>query len=242
MSKIFLVLLSFLSFVVPASAREKGVSINPDRTIAVVGPITGRTSFLMIDVLSAYAAASKEPVDIIFDSPGGDLLTGYLVVDRMESLRRQGIKLRCFVRTIAASMAFQMMLHCDERYATPHAVVLWHPVRVFWMGPLTATDANIIGTQLASANEGILDDLRTHLNMPEEQLMWHYTQETLHQAASLAKLAPDFFAYVGYNIVNLYDTEDEAAVTKQPATEEDDSADNTIKPGTIVYLHERFMP
>jgi ATP-dependent protease ClpP protease subunit len=236
MSK-FLVLLSFLLLAVPASAwgKKAGPTIDLTRTIAVTGPITGRSSFAMIAHLSGLAAASKEPIDIIFDSPGGDLFTGYLVVDRMESLRRQGIKLRCFVRTIAASMAFQMLLHCDERYATPHAVVLWHPVRVFWMGPLTATDASILSTQLATANEGIIADLREHLQISEEQLLWHYTQETLHQAKALDKLAPGFFTYVGNSIVNLYN--DEAA----PTAAEEASLEDSIKPGTIVYLHERFV-
>lgn len=237
--KLFLTLLAFFVMEIPASARELAVTIDTTRTISVVGPITGRSSFLMIDHLSLLSAASKEPIDIIFDSPGGDLLTGYLVVDRMESLRRQGIKLRCFVRTIAASMAFQMLLHCDERYASPHAVVLWHPVRVFWMGPLTATDATIIGTQLAAANESILEDLRAHLKMPEEQLMWHYLQETLHQAVSLSKLSPSFFTYVGYDIANLYD--DEAAIALKQEEQEEEAMDNTIRPGTITYLHERFV-
>lgn len=240
MKRVLILFLLLLSVTTPSSARERkaGVSINLERVIEVVGPITARSSFAMIEQLSILALANKSPIDIVFDSPGGDLITGYLVVDRMESLRRQGIQFRCFVRTVAASMAFQMLLHCDERYASPHAVVLWHPVRVFWLGPLTATDANIIATQLTAANEAVLSDLKEHLAMPEEQLMWHYTQETLHQATSLDKLIPGFFSYVGNNIVNLHEDE---AMSEKEMGEESTSTENLLRSGTLIYLHERFV-
>lgn len=227
--KFLFLLLSFLV----STTSVASVKLNPKRTIEVRGAITPASASVMATSLRNMEADKTLPVDIIFDSPGGDLLFGYLVVDRMESLRQQGIKLRCFVRSVAASMAFQMLLHCDERYATPHALLLWHPVRVFWMGPLTADYAEIIATQLTTANEVVMDDLRKYMSgMKEETLLWHYKQETLHHAKILDKMLPGFFTYVGNDFVNLHSKELKEEV---PSDSEDMSS------GTLMYIHETFL-
>lgn len=231
--KFLLMLLSFL-VTASASATKHGVKLDPKRTIEVRGAITPASARDMASALQEMEKDKTKPIDIIFDSPGGDLLFGYLVVDRMESLRQQGIQLRCFVRSVAASMAFQMLLHCDERYATPHAVLLWHPVRVFWMGPLTADYAKIIATQLDTANEVVMDDLRKYMSrMDEATLLWHYNQETLHHAKILDKMLPGFFTYVGDNFVNLH--------SKEPAEEAASSETEDVSQGTLMYIHETFL-
>lgn len=230
-----IVLAMLLSTTASAGTPRTPLTVNGTRVVSVYGPMTGRSMVLFMNNLDVLYERDKEaPIDIILDSPGGDLFYGYLAVDKMESLRRQGIKFRCFVRSFAASMAFQMLLHCDERYAAPHAAILWHPVRVFWMGPLTAADASVMMTQLNIANQTVLDDLREHLPLPDEQLMWHFEKETLHHARELDKLAPGFFDYVGYNIVNLY-------LNEGVSDEEDEDTENKLNIRSIIYMHEMFL-
>lgn len=227
-------LLLLLSMMLSKAAWAAPIKLDPKRTITVSGAITPMSASFMAQSLAAMEKDKTKPVDIIFDSPGGDLLFGYLVVDRMESLRQQGIELRCFVRSIAASMAFQMLLHCDKRYATPHAVLLWHPVRVFWMGPLTADFAKIIATQLDAANEVVMDDLKKYLSkMDEATLLWHYNQETLHHAKILDRLLPGFFTYVGNNFVNLH--------SKEVAADTAELGEDTMSTNSIIYIHETFL-
>lgn len=232
--KKILALAIILLFTAGAKADKKKLAINKEKAILVEGPITGSSVRSMRDQIAELEESGDKTIDMVFNSPGGELLSGYLLVDRMDAARAKGITIRCFVRGVAASMAFQMLLHCDERYATPHALLLWHPVRVFWMGPLTATDAELMAKHLGFANETVLNDLRTHMvDLSEEDLMWHYQQESLHQAVSLDLIAPSFFNYIGADIGNIY----EVGVDKDKSK----AASKEMDQRNIIYIHERFM-
>jgi ATP-dependent protease ClpP protease subunit len=235
MKKIIAVLFIVVSMLA-AKHEEKKVTIDLDRTIYVEGAITGVSSRNAIETITRLEKDKSRPIDIVFNSPGGELLAGYLVVDRIEAARSKGITVRCFVRGVAASMAFQMLLHCDERYAAPHALLLWHPVRIFWMGPLTASDASLVAKHLGSANRTILAELKKYMSeLPIKELMWHYRQESLHQAVSLNRMVPSFFDYIGSDIVNLY--EPSSAVRGRSQGEDEDS----LNVNNINYIHERFL-
>lgn len=224
-------ILGLILFLITSAVQAAPV-INKDRVILVEGPITRNTTGFMRGEIEALEKDTSKPIDMVFNSPGGELLSGYLVVDRMEAARAKGVTIRCFVRGLAASMAFQMLLHCDERYATPHALLLWHPVRLFWMGPLTAADAKLVARHLGSANRTVLDDLRKHIpDLSEKDLLWHYNQESLHQAVALARIAPSFFTYVGSDIGNIY--------TAGAAPFEEDASN--IDQRNLIYIHERFL-
>lgn len=217
-----------------AKSAKKEVSIDEGRVILVEGAITGSTARNMVNEIDRMEKDTSRPIDLVFNSPGGELLSGYLVVDRMEAARAKGVKVRCFVRGLAASMAFQMLLHCDERYATPHALLLWHPVRIFWMGPLTQADASLIAKHLKSANRTVLDDLKKHLpDLSIKDLLWHYQQESLHQAVSLDRIAPRFFDYIGNDIGNMHS----AGTSDSRAGRQD----NNLDIRSIIYIHERFL-
>lgn len=233
MKNLILVSVLFLLAWSSSSQAAGPTRVNNKTAIMVEGPIIGGLVAHILDELALAETNKVKTVQMVFDSPGGSLHFGYLVVDRMESLRRQGVHFECFVRTLAASMAFQMFLHCDERYAAPHALVLWHPVRVFWQGPLTEKDARITARQIGEANKAVLADLREHLPMSKKDLLWHYENETLHHAASLDKLAPGFFREVSNDIVNLYSTE--------PSTLPGEKVENSVGSRDILYIHESFI-
>ena len=207
-------------------------SIDKDRVILVEGAITRRTTEAMRQEITEMEKDTSRPIDMVFDSPGGELLSGYLLVDRMEAARAKGVKIRCFVRGLAASMAFQMLLHCDERFATPHALLLWHPVRIFWMGPLTAADAVLVAKHLKAANRTVLDDLKKYLtDLSPQDLLWHHRQESLHQAVALQRIAPNFFTYVGNDIGGIHEA---------GAPDFEDDRKN-MDQRNLIYIHERFL-
>lgn len=210
------------------------VSLDPTRTILLSGPIGGEAMDIVIHAANKLAKEDKEkPIDIVLDSPGGSLIAGYLMIDKIEHLKAQGVKFRCFVHSVAASMAFQTLLHCNERYATPHAVLLWHPVRVFWRGPLTEADATRVAAGIKVSNKIVLEDLKKRLtSISEENLLYHFETETLHQASALAELAPKFFDYIGYDIENLFETKGLAAST---------AGIFFSQRNEIMYIHERFI-
>lgn len=228
-------ILTVLFTMLTSSMALAGTTLNPERTIVVSGPITGSIVGPVIDTMNKLALKDKDaPIDIVISSPGGSLVAGYLIVDRMEALRAEGVLFRCVVRSVAASMAFQMLLHCDERYSTPHAFLLWHPVRVFYQGALTADLAKVAAVQMAHSDKMIRDELYSNLPLPKSVIDWHFTNETLHHARNLHKMAPGFFVEVSSKIGNTFLDEDVAL--------------NTAKVGgffldetSIQYIHEQFI-
>ena len=213
-----------------ASAKPE-VALNPERTIVLAGVITDSVVGPMIEAMTQLSKTGKD-VDIIVSSPGGSVIAGNLMVGRMVQLRNSGVKFRCVVRDLAASMAFQFLLFCDKRYATPHAFLLWHPVRIFAQGVITAQNASNLATQLQQADEVALHDLRAHLSMSEADILMHFYNETLHQAMNLQSTAPGFFAGVTNNIGNLY--------PEKPALDTA-SIGGMFGLNQIVYIHERFL-
>jgi ATP-dependent protease ClpP protease subunit len=229
--KKFLVMLLCLPLFTAAKPPKKPIVLSPEKTILLAGVITGAIYEPMMQAFDKLAA-DNDTIDMVISSPGGEVIAGSLIIDRMEQLRLSGVKFRCVVRDVAASMAFQILLHCDERYATPHSFLLWHPVRIFMRDVVTASIAQTLTTQLAEADEVALHDLRAHLPMPESELVWHFQNETLHQGINLMGLAPGFFKDVTNSIENLY--------PKKPLLDTS-SFGNMFGHNQIIYVHERFM-
>jgi ATP-dependent protease ClpP protease subunit len=226
--KFFITLLIAL-FTTAASAKE--VILVPERTIVLGGVISDSIVRPMIETMTALSKTGKE-VNIIISSPGGSVIAGNRLVDRMVQIKNDGVKFRCFVRDLAASMAFQFLLFCDERYATPHAFLLWHPVRIFAQGVITAQNASNLATQLGQADEVALHDLRAHMSMPEADLVMHFYNETLHQALNLQYTSPGFFTQVTNNVSHLY--------PQKPALDTSGFG-NMFDYNQIVYIHEQFL-
>lgn len=170
--------------------------LNPSRTVVIDGPI-GRGNILALGpTLLSFLDDKSKPVDLVISSPGGELRTGFFFLDILDHIREEGLTVRCYVPTMVASMAFQIFLHCDQRYALAHSYLLWHGVRVMGSGsePLTAKKADELAQDLHKANEGILEDLREGLGpfLSEEQIMFHFMHETMHTAQGLDRIAPGF--------------------------------------------------
>lgn len=233
MGQIILAIVSFFTMAASTVALSE-VTLNPSRTIIINGPITGNIVGPVSDALDKLAKDTSEPVDLVIASPGGSVVAGYLLIDKMESLKNSGLKFRCTVRQVAASMAFQILLHCDERNTTPYAFLLWHPVRIFFQGALTSDVAKIAATQLKDTDEIIRADLYANLPMKKATIDWHFTNETLHHAKSLVTSCPGFFNYVGIGIRNLYNDSDVVLNTAE-------LGGFSMQAGGMVYIHERFI-
>jgi len=225
-------LFTLICFLFASSALGKDVvSLVPERTILLAGPISSRMYGPTVETMGKLAATG-DTIDMIISSPGGEVIAGSFIIDYMEHLKLGGTKFRCVVRDVAASMAFQILLHCNERYATPHSFVLWHPVRIFYQGPLTGEAASSLGVQLAIADEVALHDLRAYLTMPEQDMLWHFQHETLHQALTLMHSAPEFFKAVTNKVTNLH-PEKVALDTSAFAS--------FFGVNQLIYIHERFV-
>jgi len=187
-------MLRFMALVLVLFALTPAVSAEPAapnyaRAVYLDGAITGRGIDPVTNALQAYASKSKEPVDMIINSPGGEVLAGLWIIDTMKDLQSRGITIRCFVKRYAASMAFQIYLHCNERYALEGSILLWHRVRSHMQDYIAEPSglASLLQDLLAVDAE-MSRDAEGLLPLDAETISFHAEHETRHHAHGLAKL------------------------------------------------------
>lgn len=178
-------------------------SLDLSRTVGLFGVVESESvGKLSSELLALAGADSTKPINLIIHSPGGELESGFLLLDVMEEIKAEGVVIRCYVPVLAASMAFQVLVHCNERYVLDRALLLWHPVRIMAGGGLfsggitiTAEMAANLARSLGERDELIYAETSAALQaggMAEADIQYHFRQETLHAGSRLAEMAPGF--------------------------------------------------
>lgn len=185
-------------FTTVSSIAVSGPEIVPEKTLIIDGVIAqGNILFLGREMLKRVDAGEKE-VQLIINSPGGEVITGFLFLNLMRAAQQKGLKVTCFVPTIAASMAYQILLNCDERHTLNHAFLLWHRARVnvggMFGGPLTAPQALTLGRDLQSLDTMIFNEVVKYMGreVAADTLLHHFEAETLHTGYNLHAMAPRY--------------------------------------------------
>lgn len=186
----------------PATLAAEGeAKLDKERTVTLSGIIDDNT-FGAANQLIGLAEEDDDPIDIVISSPGGSVAHGLYFIQAMKEVKAKGIKIRCYVPTMAASMAFTIFTQCDERYALPYARLLFHSPRV--SGTFTI-DAQI-SRQLANGLTG-LENMLLQMILPvmgvskEKGGLWFvtaYNEERMFLASDLHKEGPVvWFTVVG---------------------------------------------
>lgn len=134
----------------------------PDWSHAVIldQAVNMRTAMFVSQELQEYAAQpGVKEVVLVIDSPGGEITSGRFLLDSMESVRAGGIKIKCYVPHLAASMAFSILTHCDSRIGLPASQFLWHTSRVVLRGPMTAPQLQDMARKLAELDATLFEDM-----------------------------------------------------------------------------------
>lgn len=216
------------------SAPAADVSVNLDRALHIRGVIAGRNLDSLAAKMQELAKQDKsKPIDLIIDSPGGSVVTGFLFLNVMRTVQAQGTPVRCFSSTYAASMAFHIFLHCSERHVLGKVLLLWHRARVeLGNTPVTAPIAKNLAADLYLVDGTIYTDLVARIPMDEKQISEHFERETLHVASKLDKMAPGFLE-VHEQIENLLEAnKDKRVLTSQ----EPFFGFGIWTPGSMVYV------
>lgn len=189
-----LVLAAAITFLA-ATRASGGVSVGPvlDTTRAVVinQPIMGNGLAILSEHLLKFAKKDPtKPVTIIISSPGGSVTEGMRFIDVMEEIKLRGTKINCVVIYGAASMAFQILAHCDTRIALATSMFLWHQPAVFAQGVMLNPDTleNIL-LDLHATETLILSTLH-RLPIDEKALLFHYHRGTMHFSHQIETLMP----------------------------------------------------
>jgi hypothetical protein len=152
--------------------------------------------FQRANELFALAAENNSPIDIVISSPGGSISHGLTFIKAMDDVKRKGVKIRCFVPTLAASMAFTIFTQCSERYALPFSRLLFHSPRVGGSGhfQITAQGARELADGLTQAEVALLKMIMPVLGVDQEHgLDWfreNYITERLFLGVELANESP----------------------------------------------------
>lgn len=172
------------------------LKVDASNVVVIEGVIQGDNILPIGDLLLKASERGLKQVDMIINSPGGSVVTGFRFMNMMDEARARGLKIRCFVPEIAASMAFGILVHCDERHALARSFLLWHRARVSVGGmfgaPMTAPQALAIGRDLMAVDNLILEETLAALGVEPKVVKYHFENETLHVGSNLHRLAPDF--------------------------------------------------
>jgi len=173
-------------------------AIDPARAVYINGVIMDNNlQPLGVKLMEFAAKDSTKPVSVIINSPGGEVNSGYIFVDYMARVQSMGVKVNCYVKHIAASMAFQIFLYCDNRYIISSSLLLWHPARVSVQPSLGQEEAAALAAGLAEMNARIFAVLLYRVTgISEENLLKHWVLGTLHTASDLNELTHGKFMTV----------------------------------------------
>jgi len=180
-----------------AACTANAEEFNPRNTLIIDQPIDRETMAPVMDKMKRFLSLKQPPgeIKLIIDSPGGSVYTGFQFIAQMKALQAQGTVIKCFVPGLAASMAFHILVHCDERTVLQESALLWHRARVFvMMAALTAPVSAALARDLQQVDDHILRDVRGALSkdLDDREIVYHFEHETLHIGRDLCDKAPGF--------------------------------------------------
>jgi len=143
--------------------------------------------------LIALASASKDPIEVYIDSPGGSVYAGMVFIEAMEKVKEQGVVIKCYVPQFAASMAFTIFTQCSERYALPYAQLLFHAPRIGGMFLLTPPVAMYLASRLFELDSMLLGLITPVMGIDKKSAKWFtesYDNERLFLAQELSSESP----------------------------------------------------
>lgn len=180
---------------VSATSFARTVEVNPKRTIEIRGVIAAN-GLDYAEQVAALADSSGEPIHIVINSPGGSVVTGSQILQAMHIAKSRGHEIRCYVPMLAASMGFQVLVHCDKRYALEHALLLFHPMRMGMNGGATADQFLYYGRRLRAWEVPFINDLLAALRISKKTFFYHYNYETMWMGYEFKTLSPGFLQIV----------------------------------------------
>lgn len=202
--KYFASLILFLTLL-PSSLSAKTVTYNKSRSIEVIGDVN-TTVIPLAEKLVKLSDESKKPVDVLINSFGGSVISGQMLTQAMDQVRARGVKLRCFVGVAAASMAFQIFTHCDERYTLKNTRLLFHPPYYSQAEGLNTRVLAAMLYDLTKDEEVLLSELRQTIGInsieAEEWFMTNYINERWFRAEDLFFESPTKWFEVVEDIKN----------------------------------------
>lgn len=214
------------------------------KVVVIDGAISSQSMGPINQYVNSLLEQKQAPdeLQMVLSSPGGSVTTGFIFLDRIAALKQRGTKIKCHVAEVAASMAFQILLQCDERTALDTSFLLWHRARVFLGGmmgtAMTGPELYSLGVQLKDLDNHIYRDVRSKMpDAPEHYTRFHFEKETLHTGANLAAAVPGFLELDTNPSWTMGQLTNPDAVHTARA-----SLFDSIRFGDLLYIWDRAIP
>lgn len=176
---------------------KTNLTMDVSRTVLINEVVRSSNTKKQASQIRKLMRESKKPIYLYLDSPGGSVVAGLFLIHEIEKAKAQGVKFVCVVDKMAASMAFQFLLHCDMRYAHKTSSMLWHPVRInVRQASITPDVAKQLFLDLRYTENAMLPKLISTLGLSKEVFYYHYNAETLHFGEQLGRIAPKFLKLI----------------------------------------------
>lgn len=239
--KAFLVI-SIILLSTSTCLADRSLQVDSEDALVVEGVIARGNLVSLGQELLKRASDGATKVDMIINSPGGSVIDGFLFINVMEAAKAKGLYIRCFVPEIAASMAFGLLVHCNERHTLARSFLLWHRARISagFGTVLTATEMLKLGSDLARVDQLILDEVTAAMpDVNPEVISYHFESETLHVGTNLHKLSPIFITS-HKTIEGLYDTMSSKSVPRNGSSSPFTFVEaHQWEEGEIIYISKR---
>ena len=194
LKSLFLVLFTFFASSVFATEKYTTVEVDPLRVVSIKGEI-GMNSIKIAGNIEKLADGLGGPINLVITSGGGSVAMGSQILSAVTLAKSRGHEIRCYVPIIAASMAFQVFVHCDKRYALKHTLLLWHPMKTS-IRSATADMLLYEGKRLQNWERPFILDLLKSLKIPYKTFQYHRQNETMWMAYEFNRLSPGFLTVV----------------------------------------------
>lgn len=127
------------------------------------------------------------PRVIIINSPGGEVDSGRLIIDRIEEEKRTGVKMVCIGVDEVSSMAFNIMSHCDIRMAKKTTKFLVHKIRTYMQGVMTIERLRELADRLEKEDKEFSDLNAKLMHLSPKQYNKFAVAETYWSGTTLLK-------------------------------------------------------
>jgi ATP-dependent protease ClpP protease subunit len=145
-------------------------------------------------------------VDILIDSYGGDTAEMINFISAMNTVQKKNnVKIRCYVPSVAASAAFQILLECNERYILRFTYLMFHEPAIIVNAGWRAKPHELAkyAAELEALRQVIEKQLCSKLNMARAEILKHYQAETAWTGVALSTASPGTFTILD----EMYDKE-----------------------------------
>lgn len=174
-----------------AADTSKTLIVNQNRLVEVIGVVNMSIIEGPAKRVEELSRDSSDPIYILLNSPGGSVTAGTSMIDAVKIAKHRGAEVVCFSGVLAASMAFNIMAHCDRRYAFENTKLLFHPVSLSGRG-MRLAELIISAESMAKEEKRMMNFLRAKLGLSWKDFHRHYFAETLWTGQGLESYAPDF--------------------------------------------------